>query len=129
MNKREADLKSLFSAELKRRVAGFELLQYSTNGAPDRSVVGLGRQTNWEFKHGTPEFDSPADQELICCRLAHLAHCRYVVWCEKGSIQRTMIVHPLKVRNRTSWNLEAEALCPGFDMRWLVERVIEAHRA
>ena len=128
MTKREGELKSAFSKELKRQVPGFYMLQYATNGAPDRSIIGAGRQTNWEMKHGTPDFASPGDQELLCCRLAHAAHCRYVVWWERGVVQRTLIVHPKHVMGRESWNLEAEASCVGFDMRWLVGKVREAHR-
>lgn len=125
--KREAELKSKFGAELQRTLVGFYLLAYATNGAPDRSVVGAGRQTNWEMKHATPDFLSPGDQELMCCRMAVASHCRYVIWYEKGTIQRTMIVHPKKVMNRTGWTLEAEASCSGFDMKWLVGEVRKAH--
>ena len=125
--KREGELKSLFAKELKRQLPGFYMLQYSTNGAPDRSIVGAGRQSNWEAKHGCPDFISPADQELMCARMAQAAHCRYIIWHEARDIQKTMIVHPLKVMNRVSWNLEAEAWCVGFDMRWLVNEVRKAH--
>jgi len=128
MTKREGELKSKFNSELKR-LPGFYVLQYATNGAPDRSIVGAGRQTNWEAKHGTPDFKSLGDQELLCCRLAVAAHCRYIIWQEThGSIgPKTMIVHPLKVMNRTSWFVEAEAWCIGFDMRWLVDQIAKAH--
>jgi hypothetical protein len=125
--KREAELKSLFGKELRRQLPGFYMLQYATNGAPDRSIVGAGHQSNWEMKHCTPDFKSPADQELMCCRLAVAAHCRYVVWYERGAVQKTMIVHPKNVMNRISWDLIPEAWCVGFDMRWLVDRVREAH--
>jgi hypothetical protein len=125
--KYEAELKSLFYAELKRQLPGFYVLQYATNGAPDRSIVGSGRQTNWEGKHATPDFKSPADQELLCCRLAYAAHCRYIIWYEHGEVQKTMIVHPMKVMHRRGRDLEAESWCVGFDMRWLVEQVRRAH--
>lgn len=125
--KREAELKSRFSEELKRQLPGFYVLQYATAGAPDRSIVGAGRQTNWEMKHATPEFRSPGDQELLCARLALISHCRYVIWWERGSLQRTMIVHPLQIMNRISWNLEPESSCIGFDMRWLVDQVRKVH--
>lgn len=127
MAKREAELKSLFADEMKRQLPGFHILQYLTNGAPDREIVGANVTTRWEFKHATPDFDSPGDQELMCCRLAHAAHCRYIVFWERGPIQKTMIVHPLKVMRRTSWDLEAETWCAGFDLRWLVEQVRKAH--
>jgi hypothetical protein len=125
--KREAELKSLFAKELRRQLPGFYLLAYATNGAPDRSIVGAGRQTNWECKHGDPSFLSPADQELMCARIAQASHCRYIIWHAHRGIEKTMIVHPLKVMNRVSWNLEAEAWCTGFDMRWLVNQIREAH--
>ena len=127
MAKREAELKSLFGKELRRQLPGFYLLQYSTNGAPDRSVVGAGRQTNWEMKHGTPDFDSPGDQELMCARMAQASHCRYVVWQEQRGVQRTLIVHPKDVMNRSGWNLVPEVFCVGFDMRWLVAQIRIAH--
>ncbi len=126
--KREALLKQRFGAELKRQLPGFMLLEYATNGAPDREIVGATITTRWEMKHATPDFTSPSDQELMCCRLAACAHCRYVIWHEHRGIQKTMIVHPLKVMRRESWDLEAEAFCVGFDMRWLVEQVKAAHR-
>lgn len=125
--KREAELKSKFGQELKRQLPGFYVLQYSTNGAPDREIIGAGVSSRWEMKHATPDFASPGDQELMCCRLAVAAHCRYVVWWERGIIQKTMIVHPRKVMGRTSWDLEAESFCVGFDMRWLVEQVRKVH--
>ena|SRR3990167_1460329 len=125
--KREGELKSLFGKELKRQLPGFYVLHYATNGAPDREIVGAGITTRWECKHATPDFASPGDQELMCCRLAVVAHCRYIVWWERRTIQRTMIVHPLEVMNRLSWNLNAETWCVGFDMRWLVEQVKRTH--
>lgn len=126
--KREGELKSLFGAELKRQLSGFYVLQYSTNGAPDREIVGAGVTTRWEMKHATPDFKSPGDQVLMCCRLAVAAHCRYVVWYEHRGIEKTMIVHPNEVRMRTGWNLVPETFCVGFNMRWLVEQVRLAHR-
>lgn len=123
----EGELKSRFAAELKRQLPGFLVLHYATNGAPDRSIVGAGRQSNWEAKHATPAFRSPGDQELMCCRLAAASHCRYIIWHEHRGIQKTMIVHPLKVMHRNGWNLEAEAWCTGFDMKWLVSEIRKVH--
>lgn len=140
-SKREGELKSLFGAELKRRAPDFLVLQYATNGAPDREVVGLGHTTRWEMKHATPDFRSSGDQELMCTRLAAAAHCRYVIWQQRGGIKKTMIVHPREVflmgqKRRTSkpgvvwsWDLNAEAWCVGFDMRWLVTKVLKEHGA
>ncbi len=135
MSKREGELKSLFAAELKRQAPGFQILQYATNGAPDRSIAGMGVQSNWEAKHATPDFLSPGDQELVCCRLAAAAHCRYIVWMEHNGVMKTMIVHPKDVirREPTSANhdarkLIAETFCVGFDMRWLVNEVRRVHQ-
>lgn len=130
MPKREAELKSLFRRALIKRLPTFQMLQYSTVGAPDRSILGYGVQTNWEAKHGTPDFESPGNQELVCMRLAAASHCRYIIWQESadGVGQRTMIVHPIKVKFRNGWTLEPETFCIGYDMKWLVEQVMKAHR-
>ena len=132
--KREGELKSLFGKELKRQLPGFLTLAYLTNGAPDRSIVGAAKQSNWEMKHATPDFKSPGDQELMCCRLAVAAHCRYVIWEEKNGILRTLIVHPQHVIRKgapsiahSSVGLIAEVWCIGFDMNWLVKHVRKVH--
>ena len=125
--KREAELKSRFGQELRRQLPGFLILSYATNGAPDREIVGNNISSRWECKHATPDFQSPGDQELLCCRLAAAAHCRYVIWWERGAVQKTLIAHPLAVMRRTNWDLEVEAQCEGFDMRWLVEYVGRTH--
>jgi len=82
--------------------------------------------TTWEFKHATPDFDSPGLQELTCMRLAASGHCRYVIWQESrhGSGKRTLIVHPDKVHDKS---LVHEDACVGFDHRWLVEYIRKAH--
>lgn len=131
VNKEEGELKSKFGEELKRRLPGFLLLQYSTNGAPDREVVGNGVTTRWEMKHGTPDFRSPGDQELMCLRLSAAGHCRYVIWFERDGLKKTMIVHPRDVigREGNGAQLEPEAWCIGFDMRWLVEQIEKEHKA
>lgn len=156
-SKREGELKSLFGEELKRQAPGFLVLQYATNGAPDRSVVGNGRQTNWEAKHATPDFRSPGDQELMCCRLAVQGHCRYVIWLElparckdcgatsmsttcnvsgfacipSESIKKTVIAHPSEVFQKQGKGRFIRPIewCVGFDMRWLVAQVLKEHGA
>ena len=125
--KREAELKRAFTIEMTRQLPGFLILQYATAGAPDREIVGAGRSTRWEVKHGTPDFASPGDQELMCCRLAVADHCRYIIFQDIRGIQRTLIVRPRDVKERTSWLLDAESSCRGFDMRWLVQQVKAAH--
>lgn len=133
--KEEGKLKSKFGAELKRQAPGFLVLQYSTNGAPDREIIGHGVTTRWEAKHATPDFRSPGDQELMCARLAAAAHCRYIVWFEdtKDNSQYTLIVHPSEVLGRRgdgrAVSHRAEAQCFGFDMKWLVRYVLKEHGA
>lgn len=136
MTKREAELKSAFGAELKRQLPYFYTLLHATRAAPDRSITGGGRTTFWEMKHGTPGFESPWNQELMCIRLAHAGYCRYIVWQEnaRGGNQRTLIVHPDEIRRvvgdsfrRRTWRLNAEAWCDGFDYRWLVDFIRRVH--
>jgi hypothetical protein len=129
MKKREGELKSAFRAILKD-VPGFYMLQLASRAAPDRLIIGAGRSTFWEFKHGTPSFDSPGDQELMCCRLAMAGYCRYVVWQEssKGFGQRTMIVHPEIIRKRDGWSLTPEAWCRDYNHHWLVNFILQVHR-
>lgn len=126
--KREAELKLQFGEEMRRLLPGFEVVQLLTPGAPDRLVAGNGRMTCWEFKHATPDFGSPGLQELTCCRLAASGHCRYVVWWERNGVgHKTMVVHPMAIFQRRGGSYPAEAWCPGFNHKWLVEQVRKAH--
>jgi len=128
MSKREGELKSALTKELARQCPNFYVLRYATAGAPDRSIVGAGRQTNWECKHATPDFDSPDNQALLCTRIAvNGGHCRYVLWQERKGLERTVIVHPRHILERTTWDVLPEAWCAGFDHRWLVEQIRKAH--
>lgn len=129
--KREAALKSALFQELKRQLPEFRVLQYATAGAPDRSIVGGGFQSNWECKHGCPTFISPGNQELFCMRLAVAGHCRYILWTEtaNGANKRTLIIHPRAMHERASWTPEAEAACAGFNHRWLVDYIKQVHHS
>lgn len=129
IHKREAEFKSKFKQELKRQLPNFYLLMVATKGVADRVVVGNKRTSFWEFKHATPTFDSPGDQELMCMRLNVAGYCRYVVFWESaaGIGSRTMIVTPKAVHERKSWLLEPEEVTPGFNTRWLVEQVARVH--
>lgn len=129
MSKREAELKAMFTRELKRQLPRFIVQLFSSANSPDRSITGNGRTTHWEFKHGTPDFESPGGQTLFCARLAAQGHCRYVIWQEdaRGGVPRTLIVHPKMVLGRDSPNIVAEDFCIDYDMRWLVEQVKRAH--
>ena len=126
----EGKLKSDFTKELKRQRPDYYVLHYSTAGAPDREIVGNGITSRWECKHATPDFVSPENQELMCARLATVAHCRYVFWWEssKGTGKKTMIVHPLKVLRRVGCVVVPETWTEGFDHGWLVEQVMKVHR-
>lgn len=130
--KREAELKSAFTKEFKRQHPGFMTLFLMNSGAPDRALVGLGRTSFWEFKHATPDFSSPGNQELFCIRLAaSSAACRYVLWWEsaKGIGQRTMIVHPgeIKASHQERRDPIPEDSCTGFNHRWLANYVWKVH--
>jgi len=124
--KREAELKSKFAAELKRRAPEMVTLLFSTAGAPDRMLIGNGTVSAWEFKHGTPRFLSPGIQELVCMRLAKHMHCRYVIWLEssRGEFPRTLIVHPEHVHDKT---LTPEVEWAGYDIKSLVQHVLRIH--
>ncbi len=126
MSKREAALKSAWMRELDRQCPHYHVLRYATAGAPDRSIVGDGFQSNWEAKHATPYFSSRDNQELFCARLAAASHCRYVFWREttKGTGKQTLIVHPRCVLDGS---LTPEAWTSGYDHRWLVQQVKKAH--
>jgi hypothetical protein len=127
--KREAELKVAFMAELRSRAPGFVTLRLLDAGAPDRAIVGGGRTTFLEFKHGAPAFDSPGLQELACMRLEAAGECRYVIWQETaaGAGQRTLIVRPRDVHRRSGWSLDAEETFMGFDHRSAVQWLKEKH--
>ncbi len=129
MPKREAELKRAFTREMRKQLPHFIMQLFASAGSPDRSITGDGCTTHWEFKHGTPDFVSHGDQELMCMRLAAQGHCRYVVWQEQknGAKRRTMIVHPRIVWERSDWNIIPEVWSPGYDMQWLVNQIREAH--
>ncbi len=128
--KREGELKSAFTEELKRQCPSFVVILHATAGAPDRSIHGAGQGSSWEFKHATPDFESPGIQELFCMRLDEAHHCRYVLWWENGSDQRTMIVRPRAIFRHThtrSVMPYADAWVYGFNHHWLVCQVKKAH--
>lgn len=127
--KRESELKSSFFNELARRAPHAVVQGFTTAGSPDRSITLNGRTSHWEFKHGTPEFDSPGLQLLICRRLEVQGHCRYIIWQETsdGAAPRTLIVRPHVVKDRADWHVSPEAWHVGFDHRWLVTQVLAAH--
>ncbi len=127
--KQEARLKAAVTKELKRQEPGIVIQHFATRGSPDRSLTHGGITTHWEFKHGTPNFQSPGDQELMCMRLAAAGHCRYVLWMEdkKSGLKMTIIAHPRDVHERTSWWVLPESWGVGFDIPWLVKQMRLAH--
>lgn len=128
VHKNEAGLKSAAMKELHKQLPAFLVLALADAGGPDKTVVGAGRTTFWEFKHATPDFTSHDNQALLCTRLAVQGYCRYVIWQEHHGIKRTLIVHPRAVLERDSWAVVPESFTTGFDHRWLVEQVRKAHR-
>ncbi len=122
MEKEEARLKAAAMKELRQQCPSFVVLEYATAGAPDRTIVGCGVQSNWEFKHSAPGFKTHGIQELTMLRLAACGHARYIIFEEKRGIRRTLIVHPRHVGSLTP-----EAWTVGFDHRWLVARIREVH--
>lgn len=128
MSKRESQLKSALRDALEKRCPSFLVMHLADAGGPDWIVAGNGRMTAWEFKHATPDFTSHGNQALYCARVnAQGGHCRYVLWQEHGLIKRTMIVNPRVILERTSYFVEPEVFCVGFDHRWLVEEMRKAH--
>lgn len=123
-SKREGELKSAFTRELKDQLPHFIVLLLMTNGAPDRAIVGNGVTTFWEYKHCTPGFESPGNQELMCMRLAVQSYCRYVLWFEVRGKTWTIIVHPDKVHDGS---LIPESWTSGFDHKWLVNEIRKRH--
>jgi hypothetical protein len=128
MEKREGELKSALTKEVKLQLPGFLTLLFATAGAPDRMIVGNNRVSLWEFKHGTPNFESPGLQALTCSRIAAQGvYCRYIVWQETRREQRTLIVHPKVILERNSYAVWPELQCEGFDMIWLVHQIRKVH--
>lgn len=130
--KYEGKLKSAFGAELKKQLPNFLSLMFATRGAADRVIVGNGISTFWEFKHGTPDFDTPGDQLLMCMRLNVQGRCRFVIWEEQesGVGKRTMIVKPRDIYDarRNGTKFVPESWTTGFNHRWLVDQIKIAHR-
>jgi len=114
--------------EAMKSVNGIMALRHEdirTGGIPDITTSGYGFTCWWEFKHGTPDFDSKGLQELTCCRLAHHSFCRYVVYLEEadGSNKHILIVHP-----RNIGRLEPEEVFTGFQHEMVTEYVRKTHK-
>jgi hypothetical protein len=133
--KREAELKAAFTQEMAKQLPTYLMLLQATAGAADRAIVGCSKTTWWEFKHGTPNFELPSNQALMCARLAFQGYCRYVVWEEnKKGLKRTLIVHPRQMITEgangvayISSGYLYEAMCIGFNHRWLCNYIRSVH--
>ena len=126
--KREGELKSLLNEQMKLLYPEFLTLFFSNAGAPDRGYVGGGITTYWEFKHATPDFESPGNQALFCSRLAVQSYCRYVIWSEWDEKKTTYIIHPrIILQHREHWREMIEFKFTGFDMERLAVYIGSHH--
>lgn len=137
ISKAEAELRSAFMV-VAERVLGplqFVLLRHEDirlGGVPDLSVTGLGK-TSWiEFKHGTPYFESPGNQELMMMRLAKNGYyARYLIWREReGEGKTTNIVNPVELFRRGrdgQREFVAERATAGFNHGWLAMEILKTH--
>lgn len=97
----EGKLKASLFRRLHQDAPNLIILQLATAGAPDREVIGNGFTSHWECKHGTPQFVSPGNQELMCQRIEVQGYCRYILWLEDehGRDKRTLIVRPRHIND------------------------------
>lgn len=133
--KRESELKSAFLKEMKRQLPSFVVLNHEDvreGGHPDKSIIGNGMTSWFEFKHATPKFESPDPQWRTCRRIERQGFCRYVIWWEGGRNQKTLIVRPgLLSTSGSNLSLldidQIEESTVGFDMDWLCKYVRRVH--
>lgn len=121
MSKREASLKSSLRDAFKSTIPMAVVLRHEdrfTAGIPDFSVTAAKRTVWLEVKHGTPDFDSPGVQELMCTRLARNGYCWYVVYEERNLQLKTLIIEPRKIATR-----EPQEWCEGFDHQFVANFV------
>ena len=131
MVKRQESLHKSKTLELAKTVLPkFMIMPHEdvrSNGYPDWSVAAYGRDSWWEWKHGTPHFDSYGYQELTMKRLSTASyHARYIILLEDedGSNRRSLIVHPDKFST-----LEPEAETVGFNYHWILEQIRKVHQS
>jgi len=136
ITKEEAELRSafMFVAERLLTPLQFVLLRHEdirTGGIPDLSVTGYGKTTWWEFKHGTPYFESPGNQELMMMRLKVNGYARYIIWRERpGEGKTTNIVNPVELFRRGrdgQREFVSERVTEHFDHEWLVFQILKTH--
>ena len=96
--------------------------EYRQSGVPDVSITGYGHTTWWEFKHGTPDFDSTGIQNLTMRRLDAAGFARYVIYQETETQRRTMIVEP-----RYLDSLDTKVWCAGFDHQFVIDFIKRVH--
>jgi len=127
--RRESHLKARCIEEVKKELPKFVVFshqEFARHGVPDNSITGRGKTTWWEFKHGTPHFDSTGIQELTMLRLAGAGFARYVIFLEDagGLSKRILIVHPKDLRD-----LHPEASCVGHNYKFVVDYIKQVHHA
>jgi hypothetical protein len=125
--RQESTLKAKCLKEAQEHLKGFVIFQHQEVrriGVPDVSITGLSKTSWWEFKHGTPDFDSTGLQELTMLRLAGAGFARYIIYLEDkdGESKRILIVHPKEFKD-----LIPEASCVGFNHRWVAEYIRKIH--
>jgi hypothetical protein len=122
----ESPYKSKLLLEIKRHLPGFVALRHEdvrSAGIPDLSLTGYGKTTWWEAKHLAPRLKSKGIQELTMRRLAASGFARYIIWDERRSAVRTLIVHPKHFHE-----LMPEAWCEGIDHHFIVSYMKKVHR-
>jgi len=130
--KREAELRSRFMKTMRSDWPGAIALRHEdvrTVGIPDLSVTYGGSTSWWEFKHGTPDFQSMELQAHTCRRLAANGFCRYIIFREDDELEPAIfIVHP---RDIDAWKDGGtglyEAMISRFDYLWLVQYIKLIH--
>lgn len=138
-NKRESALRSAFMEKLTEVAPLAIALRHEDvrrNAVPDMSFT-LHGNTSWcEFKHGTPEFESRGDQELMMQRLSERGFAAYyIIWLESTEEgKHTYLVHPFQIirfkeaRDHHTRNIYSALSMKGFDHSWAANRVVHIHQ-
>lgn len=133
--KRENELKYAYFVDFAYHTGNaFEVLHHQDvrkSGYPDVTVSGYHLTSWWEFKHATPRFVSPRNQEMMCERLAITsALCRYVIFLETPTLIETRIYTPRSLAKCGGKLTGIEPLLswPGFNFDALREYMVTFHR-
>lgn len=126
MTKQESHLKSQFMELARKEMQKFVLFRHEdfrTGGIPDLSVTGFLKTSWWEFKHGTPHFETKGIQELTMLRLAAVGFAFYIIFEETETHKRTLIVHPRDIKA-----IVPAAFSLGFDYKFIIDFMKRIHR-